>query len=114
MFQEPFLELFLIDTNGDSDIHLNDALVNLEHASFRPDLLEVSNGAEENQTPDTNLKSTSIDQSIGSKKPKDLQVPGEVVYPDGQTDANMPIHTESIPHLPAQASHCIILKVELL
>lgn len=35
--EEPFLELFLIDTNGDNDIHLNDVLVTLNHAVFKSD-----------------------------------------------------------------------------
>lgn len=114
MFQEPFLELFLIDTNGDSDIHLNDALVNLKHASFRSDLLEVSNAVEENHTPDTNLKSTLIDQSVESNQLEDLQMAGQLVSPDGKSDTNMPVHTASISPPLTQASHHTILKVELL
>ena len=47
MFQEPHLELFLIDTTGENDIHLNDVLVNQSHAMFNADLLEVFKSDEE-------------------------------------------------------------------
>ncbi|KAK3913583.1 Tudor domain-containing protein 5 [Frankliniella fusca] len=45
--EEPYFELFLIDTNGETDVHLNDVLVGEGHASFKDDLLETAQFIEE-------------------------------------------------------------------
>ncbi|XP_052123270.1 uncharacterized protein LOC113205131 isoform X1 [Frankliniella occidentalis] len=56
--EEPFLELFLIDTNGETDIHLNDVLVTEGHASFKDDLLETADLIKEiNGEPEESCRS---------------------------------------------------------
>ncbi|XP_034233801.1 tudor domain-containing protein 5 isoform X2 [Thrips palmi] len=60
--QKPFLELFLIDTTGDTDIHLNDVLVNLNHAMFKPEILltDTNECVEEEKQPKPKPEETVI------------------------------------------------------
>lgn len=71
MFQKPFLELFLIDTTGDTDVHLNDVLVNENHAMFKPELL-VANEPQNNGGQLESKESSVLPSPIKSQNQGDI------------------------------------------